>query len=91
MLSISGKILDGEQLLLVFKKKGNPPVEVGDIVKLNKRKFEVQRLETARGMVSAEVSEFRTRDRDINTEVADWLVNRYVVHLNFTQMRDAAF
>lgn len=57
MKNIKGRILEGEQLLVVFKKKENPKVGVLDSIRVKSRRFKVLSLELGYGVISARVEE----------------------------------
>lgn len=64
MKTIEGKILEGEQMLVVFKKHTNPKVRCSDTISVHARQFSVLRVETNYGVIAAEVAEIGGKKLD---------------------------
>jgi hypothetical protein len=57
MKKVTGKILDGEQRLVIIKRKGNPKLKKRDVINIGNRRFRIWKLEASGGNYTAEVAE----------------------------------
>jgi hypothetical protein len=64
MKEIKGKILPGEQTLIIFDKRVNPRVKKSDRITAHSKLFKVLRLETNWNTIAAEVEEIGGRKLD---------------------------
>ena len=83
MKRIKGKILYGEQTVVLYNMRENPLVNDHDIIHVGGRRFEVLRMETSWGNVTAEVvelTEVKQRARVVDYDRSP--SERYVVRLN---------
>ncbi len=87
MKRIKGKILDGEQTVVLYNMRKNPLVNDQDIIRVDGRSFEVLRMETSWGNATAEVVELSpvrqpTHDREYKRSPPE----RYVVRLDMVKL-----
>lgn len=64
MKTIKGRILEGEQTLVIFNKHENPKVKKLDSITVHSRLFSVLRVETNQSVVAAEVEEANRKKLD---------------------------
>ena len=57
MKTVKGKVLQGEQTLIIFDRRANPGIKKSDKIRVNSKQFIVQRMETHWGTVAAEIKE----------------------------------
>ena len=57
MKRVTGKILDGEQRLVIIDRKSNPKIKKRDVINVGNRRFRVWKVETSGGRYTAEVAE----------------------------------
>lgn len=68
MKTVTGKILEGEQILVIIPYKSNPKLRKYDVLKIGDRRFRITDVENVRGHYNAEVRELFLRKKD---EVAE--------------------
>lgn len=89
MVPIKGKILAGEQIVVIFNKNENLPVKRRDIIIVDGQKFKVRRLETAWSQVTAEVIEHPAVKRRIQVSQPSLPPSeRYVVRWDLLQFQE---
>ena len=57
MKKVTGKILDGEQRLVIIDRKSNPKIKKRDVINVGNRRFRVWKVEVSGGKYTAEVAE----------------------------------
>ena len=88
-IHIEGKILPGEQTVVIFNKYNNPPVKRRDIIVVDGQKFRVRRMEFAWSQVTAEVVEHPPVKRRIQvSEPSRTPSERYVVRLDLMHLSE---
>lgn len=88
MTPIKGRILAGEQIIVIFNKRKNPPVKRRDIIIVDDRKFKVCRLEEAWNFVTAEVVVYPEVKRRIHVNQPSLtLAERYVVRMDLLKVK----
>ena len=87
MKRIKGKLLEGEQTVVIYNMRKNPLINKYDIILVGGRRFEVLRMETSWGHATAEVVELSpvrqpTHDREYKRSPPE----RYVVRLDMLKL-----
>jgi len=88
MKRIKGKILVGEQTVVIFNKKKNPEVKRRDIILVDGHAFKVRRLEVAWSQVTAEVVAYPEVKRRIQVrEPSLTPAERYILRVDLLKKR----
>ena len=86
MKTIKGRILEGEQTLVIFDKHANPKIKKSDAINVCSRSFSVLRVETNQGVVAAEVEEADKREVDYSF-FPGRNGDRYCLHVDLADVR----
>lgn len=89
MIPINGKLLVGEQIIVIFNRHDNPEVKRRDIIIVDGQKFKVRRLEVAWSQVTAEVVVHPAVKRRIQVSQPSLSPSeRYVVRWDLLQFQE---
>ena len=87
MKTIKGKILPGEQTLVIFDKRENPKVRKSNEITVASKRFKVLRLEANWNTIAAEVEEIGGNGRKVDYSFFPGPNgDRYCLHVDLADM-----